>query len=49
MKTYEITQYVWDMEHWFILEYSGHSEDFWCCGKYDSKEEAEAALEKLKK
>ncbi len=48
MKTYEITQYTWDMDHWFILEYEYPKEDFWCCGKYDSREEAEAALKKIK-
>lgn len=47
MKTYEITRFVWDMDHWVIIEYRGHHEDFWIYGSYDTREEAEAELAKL--
>ncbi len=48
MTEYKITQYVWDHDHWIIIEYPAHSDDYYIHGKYDTREEAEEALKNLK-
>lgn len=44
-----ITQRVWDLENWIIIEYPPHSDDVIFRGLYPTKEEAEIALAALTK
>lgn len=44
-----ITQRVWDLENWIIIEYPPHSDDVIFHGLYPTKEEAEIALESFAK
>lgn len=47
MSEFVITQRVWDMSNWIIIEYPYHSDDVIIHGVYPTKEIAEKALETL--
>lgn len=45
---YVVTQMIWDMDRWFILEYPPHSDEYFINSTYPTKEEAEKALKDIK-
>lgn len=47
MSEFTVTQRVWDLDHWTIMERPIHSDEVYFHGTYPTKEAAEQALKEM--